>query len=124
MTRRPTRSSSSTARWKWTTLDASPSQPALPTADPAASDLAVVAFGLASAIAWGAGDFGGGWTGRRASVYWIALVVHAIGAAIIFPVGVATGEPLPLPMTLLLAAIAGVFAVAGIVGLYQGHAIG
>jgi drug/metabolite transporter (DMT)-like permease len=94
------------------------------TADPAGPGLGVVVFGLASAIAWGAGDFGGGWTGRRASVYGIALVVDAIGAAIMFAVAVATGEPLPLPTTVLLAAIAGVFAVAGIVGLYQGLAIG
>ncbi|HXI80259.1 MAG TPA: hypothetical protein VNM34_05500, partial [Verrucomicrobiae bacterium] len=30
--------------------------------------LAIVLLGLGSAIAWGAGDFGGGWTGRRAPV--------------------------------------------------------
>src|SRR3954466_10718090 len=121
MTRRPTRSSSSTARWKWTTLDASRSQPALPTADPAASDLAVVAFGLASAVSWGAGDFGGGWTSRRASVFAIAIVVDAVGAAVMVPIGLAPHEPFPGPTTLVLAGIAGICAVAVIRGLYLAY---
>jgi drug/metabolite transporter (DMT)-like permease len=102
----------------------SPSQPEWPTADPAASDLAVVAFGLASAVSWGAGDFGGGWTGRRASVFAIAIVVDLLGAAVMLPVAIATHEPFPGPTTLVLAATAGICAVAGIVGLYQGLAVG
>ena len=36
----------------------------------------------------------------------------------------ATGEPIPNPTTLGLAALAGVFAVAGILGLYTGLAVG
>jgi drug/metabolite transporter (DMT)-like permease len=100
------------------------SQPEWPTADPAASDLAVVAFGLASAVSWGAGDFGGGWTGRRASVFAIAIVVDLLGAAVMLPVAIATHEPFPSPTTLVLAATAGICAVAGIVGLYQGLAVG
>lgn len=81
-------------------------------------------FGLASAITWGAGDFGGGWTGRRTSVFGIAIVVDVLGTAIMLGAALATGEPFPGPTTLLLAAIAGIFAVAGIVGLYQGLAVG
>ncbi|TMF35186.1 MAG: hypothetical protein E6I26_10555 [Chloroflexi bacterium] len=96
----------------------------LPTADPVGPGLGVVVYGLASAIAWGAGDFGGGWTGRRAPVFGIAIVVDAVGAAIMVVIAAASGEPIPGPTTALLATIAGVFAVAGIIGLYQGLAVG
>jgi drug/metabolite transporter (DMT)-like permease len=39
-------------------------------------------------------------------------------------IAIAIGEPLPAPTKLVLAALAGVFAVAGIVGLYTGLAVG
>jgi drug/metabolite transporter (DMT)-like permease len=99
-------------------------QPEPPTADPATSGLAVVAFGLASAIAWGAGDFGGGWTGRRAPVLGIALVVDSVGAAVMVAAALLIHEPFPGPTTVALAAVAGLFAVGGILGLYQGLANG
>jgi drug/metabolite transporter (DMT)-like permease len=95
-----------------------------PTADPAGPGLAVVVLGLASAIAWGAGDFGGGWTGRRAPVLGIAIGVDLIGVLVMVGMAIVIGEPFPNPMTLGLAALAGVLAVAGILGLYQGLAVG
>jgi drug/metabolite transporter (DMT)-like permease len=96
----------------------------LPTPDPAGPGLAVVVLGLASAIAWGAGDFGGGWTGRRAPVLGIAIVVDAIGIVLMVALAVVIGEPFPGPATLGLAALAGLLAVAGILGLYTGLAVG
>ncbi|HEX5825838.1 MAG TPA: EamA family transporter [Candidatus Limnocylindrales bacterium] len=101
-----------------------PRPPGPPTADPVGPGLATVAFGLASAIAWGAGDFGGGWTGRRAPVLGVALGVDALGAIIMVGLAVAIGEPMPGATTLILAALAGVLAVAGILGLYTGLAVG
>jgi uncharacterized membrane protein len=100
------------------------SRPEPPTADPAGPGLAVVLLGLAAAIAWGAGDFGGGWTGRRAPVLGVGLGVDGMGLVVMLVVAVGSGEPMPGPETLLLAALAGVFAVAGIVGLYTGLAVG
>jgi drug/metabolite transporter (DMT)-like permease len=102
----------------------SPRPPGLPTADPTGPGLATVALGLASAIAWGAGDFGGGWTARRAPVLGIGIGIDAIGALVMVAVAVAIGEPMPGAITLLLASLAGVFAVAGLLGLYAGLAIG
>jgi drug/metabolite transporter (DMT)-like permease len=96
----------------------------LPTADPAGPGLAVVVFGLASAIAWGAGDFGGGWTSRRAPVLGIAIGVDVLGTITMVGIALATGEPVPGAATLVLAALAGILAVAGILGLYQGLAVG
>ena len=95
-----------------------------PASDPGGAGLAVVVLGLASAIAWGAGDFGGGWTGRRASVYGVAIGVDSIGVVLAIGTAALIGEPIPGTTTLLLAALAGVFAVSGIIGLYQGLAVG
>ncbi|MEA2607315.1 MAG: hypothetical protein QOI00_2072 [Chloroflexota bacterium] len=96
----------------------------LPTADAAGPGVAVVVFGLASAVAWGAGDFGGGWTARRAPVLGIAIGVDLIGAILMVAIALATGEPMPGLPTLGLAALAGLLAVAGILGLYTGLAVG
>jgi drug/metabolite transporter (DMT)-like permease len=92
--------------------------------DLAGTGLAVVAFGLASAIAWGAGDFSGGFAGRRAPVLTVAIVVDLVGAAVMAVVALLIREPFPGPATAGLAVLAGLFAVAGIVGLYTGLAVG
>ena len=84
----------------------------------------MVALGLGSAIAWGAGDFSGGWAGRRAPVLSIAIVVDLIGAIVMFGVAIAIREPFPGPITVGLSVLAGVLAVAGIIGLYTGLAVG
>jgi drug/metabolite transporter (DMT)-like permease len=47
-----------------------------------------------------------------------------VGTIIMIAVALATGEPMPSPATLGLAALAGVLAVAGILGLYTGLAVG
>ena len=55
-----------------------------------------------------------------------ALREAVLGVIAIVMVGLAlaTGEPVPGPATLGLAALAGLLAVAGILGLYQGLAVG
>src|SRR3954451_11382469 len=117
------RSSPSPGRPRSTTARPSRSREA-PTADPAGPGLAVVVFGLASAVAWGAGDFSGGWAGRRGPVLSVAITVDLIGAAIMTVVAIAIGEAPPRPATFVLAILAGLFAVAGILGLYTGLAVG
>jgi drug/metabolite transporter (DMT)-like permease len=118
------RSSSWPAPRRSTTRRSSRSRRESPTAEEAGPGLAVVVFGLASAVAWGAGDFGGGWAGRRAPVLGIAIVVDAIGVALMVALGLVVGGPLPSPNTALLALLAGLFSVAGILGLYTGLALG
>ncbi|HET9521469.1 MAG TPA: DMT family transporter [Candidatus Limnocylindrales bacterium] len=84
----------------------------------------VVVFGLASAVAFGLGDFGGGWTSRRAPVLGVSLIVQAIGATLMIAAAVGSGER-PLERTpFVLAAIAGATGVFGIVNLYHGLAVG
>jgi drug/metabolite transporter (DMT)-like permease len=54
----------------------------------------------------------------------VAIVVDVIGVVAMTAVALAIGEPFPNPTTLLLSVVAGLFAVAGILGLYTGLAVG
>lgn len=54
----------------------------------------------------------------------IAIAVDAIGAIVMVAVALASGERLPGLPTVALSIVAGVFAVAGILGLYTGLAVG
>ena len=55
----------------------------------------MVVFGLSSAVAFGAGDFGGGWTSRRAPVLGVSLVVQVVGLAAMVAAALVAGEALP-----------------------------
>jgi drug/metabolite transporter (DMT)-like permease len=111
MTSPPTRPTGSSTRF-------------LPTADPAGANLAVVVFGLSSAVAFGAGDFGGGWTSRRAPVLGVSLVVQVVGLAAMVIAAVVAREALPAPGAAVLAVVGGFVGVIGIVCLYHGLSIG
>ncbi len=95
-----------------------------PTAEPFGPGSAVVVFGLASAIAWGAGDFGGGWASRRAPVLAISLVVQVVGFFVYVALATVAREPTPEPATIAISVAAGVVVTIGIIGLYQGLAVG
>ena len=96
----------------------------LPGADAAGANLAVVVLGLASAVAFGSGDFGGGWTSRRAPVLGVSLIVQVVGLAVMTLAALASREPLPDAGPAALAAIGGLVGVIGIVCLYHGLAVG
>jgi drug/metabolite transporter (DMT)-like permease len=96
----------------------------LPGADAAGANLAVVVLGLASAAAFGSGDFGGGWTSRRAPVLGVSLVVQVIGLTVMTIAALAARERLPEAGPAALALIGGIVGVIGIVCLYHGLAVG
>jgi drug/metabolite transporter (DMT)-like permease len=75
-------------------------------------------------VAWGAGDFGGGLTSRRAPVLGVSLIVQALGVLIALSFAVGLREPSPAPSSVLMAAGAGAVGVIGILSLYQGLAVG
>jgi drug/metabolite transporter (DMT)-like permease len=75
-------------------------------------------------VAWGAGDFGGGWTARRAPVLGVSLVVQALGLLLAIAIAVLAREPVPGPASLAMSAAAGAVVVIGILGLYHGLAVG
>jgi drug/metabolite transporter (DMT)-like permease len=83
-----------------------------------------VVLGLAAAVAWGAGDFGGGLASRRAPVYGVVLVSQATGMLLSGAGAVALGETVPGPTDILVCFVAGILGAFGITMLYQGLAVG
>jgi drug/metabolite transporter (DMT)-like permease len=81
-------------------------------------------LGLTAAVAWGAGDFGGGLASRRAPVYGVVLVSQATGMLLSGAGAIALGETVPGPADILVCFVAGVLGAFGITMLYQGLAIG
>jgi drug/metabolite transporter (DMT)-like permease len=84
----------------------------------------VVVFGLAAATAWGAADFQGGLTSRRAPLLGVVLVSQLVGMALALVLALARGESLPLGADLAWSALSGLLGVAGILALYHGLAVG
>jgi drug/metabolite transporter (DMT)-like permease len=83
-----------------------------------------VILGLTAALAWGAGDFGGGLASRRAPLYGVVLVSQVVGMLLSFGLAAALGESLPSGKDLLVCFVAGILGAAGITFLYRGLAIG
>jgi drug/metabolite transporter (DMT)-like permease len=87
-------------------------------------DLAAVAFGLASAASWGAGDFAGGLASRRSPVLGVLVLVQVTGVALIAGTALGLREPAPPPAALGWAVAAGAAAAVGLAALYRGLAVG
>lgn len=81
-------------------------------------------LGLAAAAAWGAGDFGGGLTSRRAPVFGVVLLSQVVGMAIALGLALLRAESVPQGTDLLLCFAAGTFGGIGITSLYRGLAVG
>jgi uncharacterized membrane protein len=81
-------------------------------------------LGLAAAAAWGAGDFGGGLTSRRAPVFGVVLLSQFVGMAIAIGLALFRGEGVPSGTDLLLCFVAGTLGGVGITALYRGLAVG
>jgi drug/metabolite transporter (DMT)-like permease len=88
------------------------------------SELASVAFGLASAAAWGAGDFCGGLATKRSSVYGVIIVGDAVGGVLLAGLALAFAEALPSLIDLFWGAAAGVSGAIGLIALYRALASG
>ena len=81
-------------------------------------------LGLAAAAAWGAGDFGGGLTSRRAPVFGVVLLSQVVGMAIAIGLALLRGEGVPHGTDLLLCFVGGTLGGVGITALYRGLAVG
>jgi len=77
-----------------------------------------------SAAAWGAGDFGGGLTSRRAPVFGVVLISQIVGMAMALTIAVLARETFPEPSDLAWSVAAGIAGGTGIVSLYRALAIG
>ena len=83
-----------------------------------------IAFGLASAALWGAGDFWGGWTSKRQSVYSVIVSSQIVGLALFVVLALASGERVPLLSDLALSGLGGLAGAIGIIALYRALAEG
>jgi drug/metabolite transporter (DMT)-like permease len=83
-----------------------------------------VVFGLAAAIAWGGGDFGGGLASRRVPVYGVVLASQVTGMVLCLLLALLRGESFPAGADLLVCVVAGTLGVTGITMLYRGLAVG
>ncbi len=83
-----------------------------------------VALGLASAVSWGSGDFGGGLLSRRFPLFGVVFFTQLVGMVIALGLGIVRGEPLPSGPDAAWAVAAGLLGAGGILGLYRGLAVG
>jgi uncharacterized membrane protein len=88
------------------------------------SELPGAFFGLISAAGWGSGDFCGGLAARRSRVYGVVFVSQSVGLLLLAALALLLSEPVPDPGDLLLAGLAGIVGVGGLVALYRGLAVG
>jgi len=84
----------------------------------------VILLGLVSALAWGAGDFGGGTLARRAPLLGVVLGTQLVGLVLALVLGLARGEQAPHGADLGWSVAAGFAGVLGISALYRGLAVG
>ncbi|MBI5669593.1 MAG: DMT family transporter [Chloroflexi bacterium] len=87
-------------------------------------ELAAVAFGLLSALSWGAGDFNGGLATRRTSVIGVVFVSHLSGWALLLALALLTGEPVPPVRDMVWGGAGGLAGLVGLVALYRALASG
>jgi drug/metabolite transporter (DMT)-like permease len=88
------------------------------------SGLASGAFGLASALSWGAGDFCGGVATKRVGAYAVVIGSQAAGVTALVGFALATGEPVPPVANLIGCGLAGLAGAVGLLALYRALAIG
>ncbi len=87
-------------------------------------DAAAFVYGLCAGIAWGAGDFSGGFATRRSNVLLVVLWSQLIGAAALVVLAVEMAADMPQLDHLIYGGAAGIFGVFGLAALYRGLALG
>ena len=87
-------------------------------------ELLAVAYGLASAAVWGAGDFSGGFATRRGNVYAVVLLSQGVGLVCLLTLALLLEGALPPARDLLFGGLAGLAGLIGILALYTGLARG
>ncbi len=78
------------------------------------------AYGLSSAVSWGAGDFTGGFASKRNHVFSVILISQLIGAGFLILMALGFGEQPPGFPRFFLGGLAGLCGVLGLLALYTG----
>src|SRR5262249_26323198 len=88
------------------------------------SEVASGAFGIASAVSWGAGDFCGGVASKRASAYQVVIGSQIVGVLGLVALALAMREAVPPARNLLGCGAAGIAGAIGLIALYRALATG
>jgi drug/metabolite transporter (DMT)-like permease len=83
-----------------------------------------ILLALTSAAVWGAGDLGGGLAARRNHQFQVVALSAASGIVVLLVCWAARAEPMPPPIGVLWAVLAGLSGVFGIAALYRGLSLG
>lgn len=88
------------------------------------NEILAIAFGLGSALAWGAGDFSGGCASRKGNLLGVILISQILGGILLVAMALLFSEKVPPSIYLLYGAFAGIFGSLGLIALYRGLAQG
>jgi drug/metabolite transporter (DMT)-like permease len=83
-----------------------------------------ILFGLGSAIAFGGGDFAGGFATRRLSGVTVAAGAHTVGLLLVLGLLAVTRPAMPSIGSLAIGAVAGAIGGIGLIALYRGLSLG
>jgi drug/metabolite transporter (DMT)-like permease len=83
------------------------------------ADFLVVLFGLAAALAWGAGDFSGGFATKKADVFAVVLITQAAGVVLLPVLAFVFSEDVPALGGLAWGCMAGIFGSSGLIIYYR-----
>lgn len=88
------------------------------------SEAMAVSCGLGSAVAWGAGDFSGGFASRKGNLLGVLLISQLLGAMLLMTMALATSESIPAWNHLGYGFLAGCCGIMGLTAFYRGLAYG
>ena len=80
--------------------------------------------GISSALSWGAADFFGGLASKSTSPYRVLFLAELAGLVPAVALAAIAGEPIPAATDLILAAMASLLGLSGLVILYRALAAG
>ena len=83
-----------------------------------------ILFGLASALTWGAADFGGGIASKKSSPYAVVFWGDLVGMTAVAVLAAALGDPLPSLRSVGFAVLSSFCGAIGIIMLYRALAGG
>lgn len=88
------------------------------------TEFAPIAFGLLSALTWGAGDFSGGVASKRTGVYAVIIASQLVGLFFLIGLALVFDKATPSAEDLMWGAAAGAAGAVGLLALYRGLASG
>jgi len=83
-----------------------------------------ITFGIGSVVAWGVGDFSGGFVTRRWSVFTVIFISQLFGTLVLAILTAAAGPPFPEFRRIVLSCLAGISGALGLITLYKALALG